>query len=135
MSCKIGTISKLLSASSSGPGFFSLIMHFGSESDVLARMMATNSPGDLHPGMILGLCEGRPESEELERIFEVACNQRLPGLIGAAPGVSPELRAWCLEEMNHQIRGTEPPQIGVDLLHGKLRPVVHSLLDALSQSG
>jgi hypothetical protein len=186
-------------------------MHFGSESDVLTRVMATNSPGYLHPGMILALCEGWPESEELERIFEVACNQGLPinytaymhlisrksssevvfealmkelstserpnqwhsyvvtrpaltrlqvddillamlsehlqgaptpsekatipRLIGAARGVSPELRAWCLEEMNCQLRGTEPPQIGVDLLNGELRPVVHSLLDALSQLG
>jgi hypothetical protein len=54
----------------------------------------------------------------------------LPGLIVAARGLSPEFRAWCNEESNAQPGARKPALIGVNLLTGLQRPVVHCLLDA-----
>jgi hypothetical protein len=57
----------------------------------------------------------------------------IPRLIATARGVTPELRSWSIKELNHQSMATRSPDIGVDLISGELRPVVHSLLDVLNQ--
>jgi hypothetical protein len=57
----------------------------------------------------------------------------IPKLIGAARGLSPELKAWCSEDANAQIGARKPVAIGVDLLTGLRRPVAHCLLDALDR--
>jgi len=59
----------------------------------------------------------------------------IPKLISAARGVSSELKAWCIEEVDRQMCGEISPQIGFDLIYGELRPVTHALLDVLSHPG
>ena len=182
--------------------------HFGGDVDILARIVLGRATEHVYDKVILALCEGWPESKELEHIFEVVSKQKrqlslaayvrlicrksqskvvfdglakilsspnpvqlhnsrfvtrpvlrrlrtddnlfamltdrlqnkptssekatIPRLISAARGISNELRTWCIEEMNRQLSVTETPQIGVDLIAGELRPVLHSLLDILS---
>lgn len=183
--------------------------HFGSDQEVLKRIVSGNAARHIYEKVILALCEGWPDSEELGRIYEVVRKQKLPlsyatyfslmsrkgssktmlgalmklvsnsgrihqryllginrpvisrlrtddnlyamltealqnelspsskatipRLIGAGRGITPELRAWCTGEVDRQLRGQQSPEIGFDLLAGELRPVVHSLLDVLSQ--
>lgn len=183
--------------------------NFGGDNDVLQRITSHRKGEDLDEKEVLALCEGWPESDELEQIFarvrrenppltygayfqlvtrkgrseavasavadvlsefnsflrwnasivsrpvirrlredgdlEVMMFERLqdepspseiatlPRLVGAARGLSPGLRAWCNEEANAQLGGRKPAAIGVDLLTGLRRPVVHCLLDALDR--
>jgi hypothetical protein len=184
--------------------------NFGGDSDVLQRITSHRSDEHLDEKEILALCEGWPQSDELERIFirvrqqdapltygayfqlvtrkgtseavasavadvlsefnsylrwnasivsrpvirrlredgvlEALLFERLrnepspseiatlPRLIGAARGLSPEIRMWCHEEANAQLGGRKPKGVGVDLLTGLRRPVAHCLLDALHGS-
>ncbi len=187
--------------------------HFWGDNDVLSRIISGYDEKNVHEGVILALCEGWPESEDLERRFESVHKQRkplsyatffqlncrkdssknlfddlmkvlldsqhsyylrnnlstqmlhrplirrlkkdndlfsmlterlnknatpsekatIPRLIGAARGVSSELRTWCIDEANRQTKGTGSTEVGFDLIICELRPVVHSLLDVLSQ--
>lgn len=52
-------------------------------------------------------------------------------LIARAKGISPELKNWCLDEVNAQVRSNSPPLTGIDLIAGGIRPLTHSLLDVL----
>ena len=182
--------------------------HFGNDNDILSHIMSEGAKKHIYNKVILVLCEGWSESNEIEHIFEIVSKQKLqlsltayfrlicrksqskvvfdglekilsspnpaqlhnsrfitrpvlrrlrtddnlfamltdrlqnkptssekatiPRLISAARGISNELRTWCIEEMNRQLSVTETPQIGVDLLVGERRPVLHSLLDILS---
>jgi hypothetical protein len=182
--------------------------HFGGDDDVLTRIISGGPRKHVYEKMILALCEGWPETEELEHVFEIVREQRrplsyatyfrlicrkgssefvfdsltrelprfsefsrlrdsqviiqpilrrlgtdeslcgmlterlrnsptpsekatVPKLIGTARGLSSELRNWCIEEADRQLRSEESPEIGVDLVIGKLRPVAHSLLDVV----
>jgi hypothetical protein len=183
--------------------------NFGGNGDVLQRITSHRSDERLDEKEIIALCEGWPQSDELERIFawvrqenppltygayfqlvtrkgrseavasavadvltefnsylrwnasivsrpvirrlredsdlEAILIERLrdepspseiatlPRLIGAARGLSPELRAWCSEEANALLGARKPAAIGVDLLSGLRRPVAHCLLDALDR--
>lgn len=183
--------------------------NFGGDGDVLARIASHKSDERVDEKEILALCEGWPESDELEQVFDQVRRQNpplsygayfqlvtrkgrseavasavagvlsesdtylhwnarivsrpvirrlrvdddlgamlferlrekpspsevatIPGLIGAARGLSPELKAWCHEEANAQLGATKPAGIGVDLLTGLRRPVAHCLLDALDR--
>ena len=57
----------------------------------------------------------------------------LPRLIYSAQGLSEELRKWSTDELAHQLSDDFFPETGVDLVAGKLMPVVHSLLAILKQ--
>jgi hypothetical protein len=188
-------------------------LHFGGDQEVLARLIAEHSIETINKdsfdgNLIMALCEGWPESEELEQIYEAAIKHQpllsypvyfhlicqkgsseqiveallvaleeleensfhrdsfvarpiihrlqeddellnlmmlrinsdpspsvkatFPRLIGLARGVSPELRAWCINQSEDQLHGKRFPDIGLDLVTGSLRPVVHSLLDLLN---
>src|SRR5262249_13627766 len=50
--------------------------HFGGDSEVLARVMSVRPLEALHEGMLLALCEGWPESADLERMFEIVCSKQ-----------------------------------------------------------
>lgn len=186
-------------------------MHFGNDNDVLLHIMSEGAKKHIYNKVILALCEGWPESNEIEHIFEVVSKQKLqlsltayfrlicqksqskvvfdglekilsspnpaqlynsrfvtrpilrrlrtddnlfemlivclqnkptpsekatiPRLISAARGIPNELRTWCNEEMNRQLDFSKIPQVGVDLIVGEVRPVVHSLLDIFNQLG
>jgi hypothetical protein len=181
--------------------------HFGNDSDVLAQIMSGRAKSRIYQKVILALCEGWPESKELDQIFERVREQKwllnyktylnlvclkatsrkifnilinelsnsehsesrfllfylrpfirrlrtddellnmlterlqkeptksekatIPKLVSEARGISHELRTWCIEEANYQLSGKNPPEIGVDLVSHEIRPVIHSLLDAL----
>jgi hypothetical protein len=183
--------------------------NFGGNSDVLRRITSHRTDERIDENEILALCEGWPESDELERVFNLVRQQNpplsygayfqlvtrkgrseavasavagvlsefsrylrwnasivsrpvirrlredddleamlferlrdepssseivtLPRLIGAARGLSPELRAWCNEEASAQLGARKPARIGVDLLTGLQRPIAHCLLDALNR--
>lgn len=182
---------------------------YAGDSDLLAHIMTERARKQVYEKVILVLCEGWPESEELGLIFEVIKTKNvplsypayfqlisrkskseivfkaiinelssfdyikeyhmqaisrpvlrrlqtdnnlaamltkklkddptasekatIPRLIAAARGITPELRVWSNEELNRQLTGKQSPQVGVDLIMGELRPVVHSLLDVLNQ--
>ena len=55
-----------------------------------------------------------------------------PRFISVARGLSTDLREWCIEEADRQLSGTQPPEVAMDGISGEFRPVIHSLLDALS---
>jgi len=50
-------------------------------------------------------------------------------ILSLARGLSTPLLNWCIKEINWQLDGKRIPEDGFDLSKGKLRPVVHSLLD------
>lgn len=54
-----------------------------------------------------------------------------PRLIAIAKGAT-EVRQWCVEELERQTNGSVFPEVGLDLIEGRLRPVAHSLLDVLN---
>ena len=54
-----------------------------------------------------------------------------PRLIALARGAT-LVRQWCAEELERQTNGSVFPEIGVDLIEGRLRPVAHSLLEVLN---
>ncbi len=181
--------------------------HFGGDSDILTRMMSNSAKELILEKEIFFLCEGWPESKELDRIFELIrkkkpqmsyeayfqliCQKsssdfvfrtlmnvlsdprRIPqwqsqvaarailrrvqkdeslftmlmehlkddptpsekatiaGLIGTARGVSSELKAWLIEEIDQQINGRGSPEIGIDWTIGEPQPVAHSLLNLI----
>ncbi|MCK4824563.1 hypothetical protein KA005_52915, partial [bacterium] len=55
-----------------------------------------------------------------------------PKMIGTSRGLSVEVRAWCISEIETQLSNRKSPEIGYDLFAGESRPVVHSLLEVLS---
>jgi hypothetical protein len=183
--------------------------HFGGDNEILGHIISGSSEEHIDKNVILALCEGWPESEEMNRVFEIVriheipldynlyfqliCRKSpskavfdaliafltspkahkrwvypnisrpvlrrlrtddrffemlierlqnnptpsekatIPMLIGAARGLTSELRNWCIEEVNRQLCGNESPEIGFDLIIGELRPVAQSLLDVLNQ--
>jgi len=48
-------------------------------------------------------------------------------------GISNDIRNFCIEEINKQLKNNDPPEIGFDLFYGKVRPVIYSLLEAIYQ--
>jgi len=52
--------------------------HFGGDSDVLGHIASGSPERHIDEKVIIALCEGWPESEELERIFEIVYKQRVP---------------------------------------------------------
>ena len=55
----------------------------------------------------------------------------LSRLAGSARGVSPELQKWCIEEIESQLNQENPPETGIDIVSGEIRPVADSLLDVV----
>jgi DNA replication protein DnaC len=178
--------------------------NFGGNQEVLNRIMSYANPDLVDNNIIIVLCEGWAESQELDMIFEkVRTEQKrishaayfqlicqkcesevvfnaiiniiselkpydrlheqhpiirrlqkddlllemlmkqlqtdvksskkvaIAKIIAFARNVSPKLREWCIEESNYQLSDTITPEIGIDLISGGFRPVVHSLLDIL----
>jgi hypothetical protein len=58
----------------------------------------------------------------------------LPGLLGAARGIDSALRDWCVGEIDRQLSGNFPPEVGFDLLSGQYRPVHEVLYELLAPS-
>jgi hypothetical protein len=56
----------------------------------------------------------------------------IPRLLRAARGMTPDLRDWCIKELERQQGGAAPTEAGIDLVADRVRPVAHSLLDSLS---
>lgn len=57
----------------------------------------------------------------------------IPKLLGSAKGVNSALREWCIKEIDYQLSGQEPPEVGIDLFALELRPVGHCLMEVLEQ--
>jgi hypothetical protein len=181
--------------------------HFGGVENVLRRLLTATEMMPFHEGKIISLCEGWPESEELNNIFELArqknpqlsypayfhliCRKSesafvfdrlinalsitntwilqsilrplihrvkrdlplvemiekrlfdnptpsekasLPKLLKAAKGLSENIKKWCTAELEQQLNGMAPPEIGNDIFSGESRPVVHSLMESLDES-
>ena len=51
--------------------------------------------------------------------------------IAVASGVSPDLAAWCQEELELQLNPINSPQLGLDLVSQEVRPVAFSLLNTI----
>jgi hypothetical protein len=54
----------------------------------------------------------------------------IPRLISCARGGTVGIRDWSFGELDRQLAGT--PEVGLDIVTGTIRPVVHTLLDVLS---
>ncbi len=81
----------------------------------------------------------REDNELLATLWErlrnrptVAEKITFPYLISAAHGLSPELHAWCLQEIEQQAAMAGPPQIGLNLVTGGILSVSHTLFDVLA---
>jgi hypothetical protein len=55
----------------------------------------------------------------------------LVGLLSRASSLGSELVNWSQEELKRQLSRNGLPELGCDLLGGGIRPVVHSILNAL----
>jgi len=58
----------------------------------------------------------------------------IPRALAASGAVSKELSEWCRAELYHQQEELDSPQLGLDLLAGRMRGVTLSLLDVLGTS-
>jgi hypothetical protein len=56
----------------------------------------------------------------------------LPRLLALANPMSEELHQWCENEFARQSDRAAPPEFGLDVITGSVRPVAHAILDALS---
>ncbi|MEI6152621.1 MAG: NACHT domain-containing protein [Deltaproteobacteria bacterium] len=80
---------------------------------------------DVLTDLLIEILQNKPTPSEKSTI---------PKLISTSRGVSPELREWITEEVQNQLSGTEPHEVGVDLFVGEMRPVIHSLMDVIDQT-
>lgn len=55
----------------------------------------------------------------------------VPRLLASAGVLSDEVREWCTEEIKRLSKEETVASVGIDLLAGRVRPVLHSLLDAI----
>ena len=55
----------------------------------------------------------------------------LPRILIAARGITPNLRTWCLDELENQMSKERLSEIGFDLAAGAYRPVLYALMDAM----
>jgi hypothetical protein len=180
--------------------------NFANDKNVLEQIVKNTKSFPFADNIIIALCEGWPDSDELEQIYEQACKHHpqlpyytyfqlicrkghsdviikafkdfllktrpgkqnimrsiirrlkaddeliamlnkilhnnptpsekatIPRLISSSRGISSELHEWIIKEIEQQLTGTEPPEIGVDLFAGEIRPVVHSLIDVIDQT-
>jgi hypothetical protein len=180
--------------------------NFANDKNVLKQIVKNTKSFPFADNIIIALCEGWPDSDELEQIYEQACKHHpqlpyytyfqlisrkghsdviikafkdfllktrpgkqnimrsiirrlkaddeliamlnkilhndptpsekatIPRLISSSRGISSELHEWIIKEVEQQLTGTEPPEIGVDLFAGEIRPVVHSLIDVIDQT-
>jgi hypothetical protein len=53
-------------------------------------------------------------------------------ILTTARGLSPELKGWCIQEGNRQLREGQVPEVGLDIVMRSIRPVAHVLLDTVS---
>jgi hypothetical protein len=78
-----------------------------------------------------------------DRLFEIASaelrNQPSPTvkaslarILISARGTTPDLKAWCLDELEKQTTREHVSEIGFDIAEGAYRPVEYALLDALN---
>ena len=58
----------------------------------------------------------------------------LARLIALARGTA-QIRTWCLEEIDRQLDENSFPEVGVDIVEGRFRPVAHALLDVMAFAG
>ncbi len=72
--------------------------------------------------------------EQLQTAPSPSEKATFPQLVNKAQVLSPELRNWCIDEVDRQLGSATSPEAGFDLVAGDLRPVAHSLLDMLGQS-
>ena len=69
--------------------------------------------------------------EELKKSTSTSIKATYPRMLAASRRRVYELTEWCKKEISRQLESDEGPEIGLDLMFGELRPVVHSLLDIL----
>lgn len=58
----------------------------------------------------------------------------IPKIISDANGLSPELKTWCLAELDRQFNENNILEIGIDLANGEPKAVTNALLEVLSKS-
>jgi hypothetical protein len=56
----------------------------------------------------------------------------IPRIFAAARGVSDSIRSWAVREIDAQISNATGPEMGIDYSVGRMRPVVHTLLEVLA---
>ncbi len=72
--------------------------------------------------LIMTRLKGKPSPSEKATLSRLA---------GSARGVSPELQKWCIDEIESQLNQENPPETGIDIVSGEIRPVADSLLDVV----
>jgi energy-coupling factor transporter ATP-binding protein EcfA2 len=72
-------------------------------------------------------------AERLDSKTSPSLKGTIPRLLSVARGLPPDLENWCIRELDLQMHGENPPEIGYDLLEDALKPVAHSLLAVLKR--
>jgi hypothetical protein len=70
----------------------------------------------------------------LKSTLDASGKTTIPKIMAAANGVSPELAAWCWEEIERQFAEDAVPEFGFDIFRQEVCPVVHSLLNVLDSA-
>ena len=101
---------------------------------------STGSLWDFLPFCIEPIVE-RIKTEEglgavlIQRVFSTNSGSEkssLPRLLALANYMDQELRQWCEREFSKQSNHSSLPEFGFDVLAGRVRPLAHTILDALS---
>lgn len=72
--------------------------------------------------------------ETLKHDIDASSKTSIPIILAAAGGVSPELAAWCREEIELQLAEGAIPEFGFDIFKREVGSVVQSLLDVLESA-
>jgi hypothetical protein len=108
------------------------------------RLVTNRRPQDLSEATYAPLVR-RVRSDD--RLYEIATSElrkelpptlkaSLPRILIAARGITPDLKTWCLGELENQMAKKRLSEIGFDLAAGAYRPVSYALMDAMnSQAG
>jgi hypothetical protein len=78
--------------------------------------------------------------EKLAKLMEEQLNKSptasekttIPRILAAGRGASETVRSWAVSEIEAQILSVATPEMGVDYSVGRIRPVIHALLDTLA---
>ncbi|MGC2236180.1 MAG: NACHT domain-containing protein [Pyrinomonadaceae bacterium] len=87
---------------------------------VRALIRRTRSDEEFYQLLIKRLTEGATASEKAS----------FSKLVAFSRGTL-EIRKWCIEEIENQVSGKTPPEIGLDLFKKDLHPIVNSLLEVI----
>jgi hypothetical protein len=121
-----------------------LLCRKGSSEEVYRETLSLVNSDGIPPGLsgslvvrpfVRRLAEDEPLAEMLHQRLQAVptCSEKgsLPRLLAMGRGLGDGLRSWCVAELGRQQGKGHLPELGFDLVAGRVRAVSQSLLDVL----